>query len=384
MNPLSPAKPPDPVEMLLTRPDEPTILANIPLPVLLVDQSGQVQYANDACETFLGKARRRIVGFKLSDSIAFEESRLNEALNAGSGALTAQNMRLAPPHRDTIVDINVSIFDGAQDGWRMLVISPRFGDRSYIHQKSGYGSEQSIGTAAILGHEIKNPLAGIRGAAQLLAKGSDGRQKSLTDLIVNEVDRIARLLDQMQNLGGKAALNPAPHNIHAILDQAIGTIRAANKDLPELLLNFDPSLPDLLIDSDAMLQIIINLIQNAIEALASQEDRRIEISTRFVMSGALKESLDVQYAGQYAGRTTKLPVEIRIADNGPGISDSIAGEIFSPFVTTKRDGQGLGLAIVHKLIKQMHGRIQFECRSEPTRRTQFLLYLPMAEGGGHK
>ena len=380
MSPSFRAKPPDPVEMLLNRPDEQTILANIPLPVLLVDQAGQVQYANDACETFLGKARRRIVGFKLSDSIAFEENRLNEALDAGSGALTAQNMRLAPPHRDTIVDINVSIFDGAEDGWRMLVISPRFGDRSYIHQKSGYGSEQSIGTAAILGHEIKNPLAGIRGAAQLLAKGSDGRQKSLTDLIVNEVDRIARLLDQMQNLGGKAALNPAPHNIHAILDQAIGTIRAANKDLPEILLNFDPSLPDLLIDSDAMLQIIINLIQNAIEALASQEDRRIEISTRFVMSGALKESLD----DQYAGRTTKLPVEIRIADNGPGIPDSIASEIFSPFVTTKRDGQGLGLAIVHKLIKQMHGRIQFECRSDPTRRTQFLLYLPMAGSGGLK
>jgi two-component system, NtrC family, nitrogen regulation sensor histidine kinase GlnL len=366
--------------MLLNRPDEQTILANIPLPVLLVDQAGQVQYANDACETFLGKARRRIVGFKLSDSIAFEENRLNEALDAGSGALTAQNMRLAPPHRDTIVDINVSIFDGADDGWRMLVISPRFGDRSYIHQKSGYGSEQSIGTAAILGHEIKNPLAGIRGAAQLLAKGSDGRQKSLTDLIVNEVDRIARLLDQMQNLGGRNVLNPAAHNIHAILDQAIGTVRAANKDLPEIVLNFDPSLPDLLIDSDAMLQIIINLIQNSVEALASQIDRRIEISTRFVMSGALKESLD----DQYAGRTTKLPVEIRIADNGPGIPDSIASEIFSPFVTTKRDGQGLGLAIVHKLIKQMHGRIQFECRSEPTPQTQFLLYLPMAASGGQK
>ena len=140
--------------------------------------------------------------------------------------------------------------------------------------------------------------------------------------------------------------------------------------MPEISINYDPSLPEVMIDADAMVQIIINLMQNAIDALEGRFDGIIGISTRFVMSGELRE-VDVDR------RSIKLPVEIAISDNGPGVPAHIEEELFSPFVTTKRDGQGLGLAIVRKLISQMHSRIIFE-RDEAKLLTSFRLFLPVA------
>ncbi len=358
---------------LLYRPDSAHILASVPVPVLLVSSDNRIVFANDASEAFFGRSRRRLEGQSVTDALQFESERMNLALVARDSDISAQDMELRSAHGNITVDINISVLPGEPE-WRIAVISPRNGGREHIGDQKDGGQQQAMGAPAILGHEIKNPLAGIKGAAQLLARRVDEKSQPLTELIVNEVDRIARLLDQMQKLGRSEPAELGPANVHLLIERAIRSLRAANRAMPELSINYDPSLPDVMIDADAMVQILINLLQNAVDALHGRLDGVIGISTRFVMSGALRDT-DLER------RAIKLPVEIAISDNGPGVSEHIEDELFSPFVTTKRDGQGLGLAIVRKLVQQMSSRIIYE-RDVAKGRTSFRLFLPVASAKG--
>ena len=353
------------------RPDYSQMLASIAVPVLLISPEHIISYANDASEAFFGRSRRRLEGQRIDETLVFESERMNAALLSADSDLSAQDMELKTPHGVITVDINLSSVSKEPE-WRIAIISPRNGGREHIGDQRDIGQQQAMGAPAILGHEIKNPLAGIKGAAQLLARIVDEKNRTLTELIVNEVDRIARLLDQMQKLGRSEPAELAPANIHLLIERAIRSLRAANRSMPEISINYDPSLPDVLIDADGMVQILINLLQNATDALQGRLDGVIGISTRYVMSGALRDA-DVDR------RSIKLPVEIAISDNGPGVPEHIADELFSPFVTTKRDGQGLGLAIVRKLVQQMNSRVLFE-RDAAQGQTTFRLLLPVALG----
>jgi two-component system nitrogen regulation sensor histidine kinase GlnL len=353
------------------RPDYSQMLASIAVPVLLISPEHIISYANDASEAFFGRSRRRLEGQRIDETLVFESERMNVALLSADSDLSAQDMELKTPHGVITVDINLSSVSKEPE-WRIAIISPRNGGREHIGDQRDIGQQQAMGAPAILGHEIKNPLAGIKGAAQLLARIVDEKNRTLTELIVNEVDRIARLLDQMQKLGRSEPAELAPANIHLLIERAIRSLRAANRSMPEISINYDPSLPDVLIDADGMVQILINLLQNATDALQGRLDGVIGISTRYVMSGALRDA-DVDR------RSIKLPVEIAISDNGPGVPEHIADELFSPFVTTKRDGQGLGLAIVRKLVQQMNSRVLFE-RDAAQGQTTFRLLLPVALG----
>jgi two-component system, NtrC family, nitrogen regulation sensor histidine kinase GlnL len=358
---------------VLHRPDSAQILANVPVPVLLIAPDNRIAYASDASEAFFGRSRRKLEGQPVTSVLTFENDRMNAALVTRENDISAQDMELKSAHGSITVDVNISVLPSDPD-WRIAIISPRHGGREHIGEQKDGGQQQAMGAPAILGHEIKNPLAGIKGAAQLLAKRVDDKSRPLTELIVNEVDRIARLLDQMQKLGRSEPPELAPANVHLLIERAIRSLRAANRAMPELSINYDPSLPEVMIDADGMVQILINLLQNAVDALQGRLDGVIGISTRFVMSGALRDT-DIER------RTVKLPVEIAISDNGPGVPEHIEDELFSPFVTTKRDGQGLGLAIVRKLVQQMNSRIMFE-RDVPKARTVFRLFLPVASRKG--
>ncbi|WP_395614944.1 nitrogen regulation protein NR(II) [Sphingorhabdus sp.] len=353
------------------RPDYSQMLASIAVPVLLISPEHIISYANDASEAFFGRSRRRLEGQRIDETLVFESERMNAALLSADSDLSAQDMELKTPHGVITVDINLSSVSKYPE-WRIAIISPRNGGREHIGDQRDIGQQQAMGAPAILGHEIKNPLAGIKGAAQLLARIVDEKNRTLTELIVNEVDRIARLLDQMQKLGRSEPAELAPANIHLLIERAIRSLRAANRSMPEISINYDPSLPDVLIDADGMVQILINLLQNATDALQGRLDGVIGISTRYIMSGALRDA-DVDR------RSIKWPVEIAISDNGPGVPEHIADELFSPFVTTKRDGQGLGLAIVRKLVQQMNSRVLFE-RDAAQGQTTFRLLLPVALG----
>ncbi len=352
--------------------DNETIVNAITIPMLLVDANNVIQFANDPCESFFGKSRRKIEGRAVADVLKFNDDRVNAALVSGERDLSAQDMQIQTVHGQSNADITISNVSAA-DNSRLIIVYPRFADRSVISVSRIAGRQQAMGAPAILGHEIKNPLAGIKGAAQLLARQGGPSAKAMTDLIVTEVDRIARLLDQMQNLGGTQITAPISTNVHIVIERAIRSIRAANTNLPNFSVNYDPSLPNILIDPDSMVQILINLFQNAVDALSDQENATIGISSRYVLSGALR---DIE-ADPASGISTKLPIEIAITDNGPGVPAHIVDELFSPFVTTKRDGQGLGLAIVRKLIQQMNSRVVFE-RDNATSTTIFRLFLPVA------
>ena len=353
------------------RPDYGQMLASISVPVLLISPDHVIDYANDASEAFFGRSKRRLEGQRIDETLVFESERMNAALLSSESDISAQDMELKTPHGLITVDISLSTVSKEQD-WRIAIISPRNGGREHIVDQRDSGQQQAMGAPAILGHEIKNPLAGIKGAAQLLARIVDEKNLPLTELIVNEVDRIARLLDQMQKLGRSEPAERVPANIHLLIERAIRSLRAANRAMPEISINYDPSLPDVLIDADGMVQVLINLLQNATDALQGRLDGVIRISTRYVMSGALRDA-DVDR------RSIKLPVEIAISDNGPGVPEHIVDELFSPFVTTKRDGQGLGLAIVRKLVQQMNSRVLFE-RDAAQGLTTFRLLLPVAPG----
>ncbi len=350
------------------RPDDALLLASMPLPVLVISAQGNILYANDACEGFLSLSKRRMLGYDICDVFAISNDRINQALASGEGDLSAQDMEVCGGSGPVIVDFSITALPNNENS-RLVVISPRHVGRPYINEHNQAGNQQSIGAPAILGHEIKNPLAGIKGAAQLLARRVDASSTQLTELIVNEVDRIARLLDQMQCLGYSTPTNLAPANIHILIERAIRSIRAANKTMPEISINYDPSLPDVIIDADAMVQILINLLQNAIDANDNSTNSAIGISTRFVLSGAIRD-ISQDYG------LMKLPVEVIISDNGPGVSSHIVDEVFAPFVTTKRDGQGLGLAIVRKLIGHMNSRIIYD-RDHVKGITNFKMFLPV-------
>jgi two-component system, NtrC family, nitrogen regulation sensor histidine kinase GlnL len=353
------------------RPDYGQMLASIAVPVLLISPDHVINYANDASEAFFGRSRRRLEGQRIDETLIFESERMNAALLSPDSDISAQDMELKTPYGAITVDINLSAVSSDPE-WRIAIISPRNGGREHISDQRDSGQQQAMGAPAILGHEIKNPLAGIKGAAQLLARIVDDKNRPLTELIVNEVDRIARLLDQMQKLGRSEPTELAPANIHLLIERAIRSLRAANRGMPEISINYDPSLPDVLIDADGMVQVLINLLQNATDALHGRLDGVIGISTRYVMSGALRDAVVDR-------RSVKLPVEIAISDNGPGVPEHIVDELFSPFVTTKRDGQGLGLAIVRKLVQQMNSRVLFE-RDAGQGQTTFRLLLPVASG----
>ncbi len=349
------------------------ILTAIPFPMVLVGADQVVVFANEAAEAFLGRSKKRIIGDDISNLLHFSSDRLNRAIQAAEFDISAQNMRLLSPGvQANYVDISISSVIG-HAGKRLMTLVPRQSDRNQIGEQTDSG-QQSMGASAILGHEIKNPLAGIKGAAQLLAKRLEPSQLALTDLIVTEVDRIARLLDQMQNLGRVMPGELGSENIHELIERAIRSLRAANPVMPAIDINYDPSLPDVKIEPDAMVQVLINLIQNAIDALKGTEAPEIGIHTRFVMGAALRGgSMDTDN-----GRVIRLPVEVTITDNGPGIAKHIERELFSPFVTTKREGQGLGLAIVRKYLTQMNSRIMLE-RDHEANLTIFRIFLPVAQ-----
>jgi two-component system, NtrC family, nitrogen regulation sensor histidine kinase GlnL len=371
-SPICRAMPPEAEVKQPLREQDAQLLSAVPYPILLAREDNCVADANEAAEAFFSRSKRRIIGDGVGNLLQFASDRLNRAVAAGESDISAQNMRLLTSGAmANYVDVSISALVNNAN-YRMIMLIPRQSNRDQIGEQSD-SAQQAMGAPAILGHEIKNPLAGIKGAAQLLAKRVETSQTPLTDLIVTEVDRIARLLDQMQNLGRVMPGELGAENIHELIERAIRSLRAANATMPSIDINYDPSLPDVKIEPDAMVQVLINLIQNAIDALKGTAAPKIGIHTRFVMGAALRGGS----TESNNGKSIRLPVEVSISDNGPGVAKHIERELFYPFVTTKREGQGLGLAIVRKYLTQMNSRISVE-RDTATDQTIFRIFLPVA------
>jgi two-component system nitrogen regulation sensor histidine kinase GlnL len=223
----------------------------------------------------------------------------------------------------------------------------------------------------MLAHEIKNPLSGIRGAAQLLETGVDDQARALTRLIRDEVDRITALIDRMEGLGDTRPLELAPQNIHAILDHARQV--AVQGFPPSIRMRevYDPSLPPVLGHRDSLVQVLINLLKNAAEALGP-------LGGTITLTTAYRHGVRM-LTDKGDGRRS-LPIEVCVVDDGPGAPSGLAEHLFDPFVTSKPSGRGLGLALVQKLVVDQGGIVEYAREGRPER-TVFRLMLPRAERG---
>lgn len=344
-------------------PDAATQLAGLSLAVLLVDDALVIAEANPAAEELLGRSVHRLVGENLSRVLGIDDERVEEGLRAADAELIARAVAIGPMHGERCVDLTSSPLDD-HPGWRVVTLS----DIGRM-ESSPEESRAELRAPAVLAHEIKNPLAAIRGAGQLLARRVDPPDRPLAQLISGEVDRIARLIDRMQQLGAQANIASGPCNLHQAIRNAITTVRAGQPEAVPLVEEFDPSLPPVEADQDALEQVMINLIANAFDASRGLDEPRIVIRTRFA-SGVMPSAISL-------GRTTRLPVEITVTNIGAGIDPDLRDHIFEPFVSGKPGGQGLGLALVRKLLRELGGRIGHD-RDERAGLTHFRINLPLA------
>lgn len=355
-------------------PDPAKLLASLPHAVILLEPGLRIASLNPAAEQFLGQSLRRLAGQRLDEVISFPDRRLLERLDDYETPVSAREVVVALKGKGAR-RININIAPVADTlGWQILTIHDNSAADA-LGDDSGGADNAVLRGPEIMAHEIKNPLAGIRGAAQLLARKVDDRDKALTNLITAEVDRIAALIERMQKLSGRTAPPVEPCNLHEAARRAIDVIQAADGQNVQtarrylLVEEFDPSLPPVLGSLDGLVQVIINLLSNAIEASEEVEEPRVIVRTRFA-SGLQLHTTD-------SGAPLRLPVELRISDNGPGVDPAMRDHIFEPFVTTKKSGQGLGLPLVRKLVRDMNGRITHE-RDDATGQTHFRMHLPLA------
>ena len=222
------------------------------------------------------------------------------------------------------------------------------------------------GMASMLAHEIKNPLSGIRGAAQLLETSLSDSDRALTRLICEETDRIVRLVDRMEVFSDARPLKREQVNIHSVLDHVKQIAQSGFARNLRFVEDYDPSLPPLFANRDLLIQAFLNLVKNAAESIGDAVDGEITLKTAFRPGVSFRTFGEKNPVG--------LPLELSVKDNGPGIPQDIAGNLFEPFITTKASGSGLGLALVAKIIND-HGGV-IECDSV-MRRTVFRILMPM-------
>jgi two-component system nitrogen regulation sensor histidine kinase GlnL len=352
----------------LQRPDTPSrnrpgfaeLFAALPVAVVVVDPDHRVAHANALAEQLLNLSERLMVGQPLDAVIPPPD----DPRNRDGHGLAVYDTEIS-----TVRGVKIRV-DFAETqiadypGWRAITLHASATSRRLGHSADrAAGARAAVGAAAMLAHEIKNPLSGIRGAAQLLGTGE------LTTLIVTEVDRIAALIDRMQDFSDTRPLPLASENIYPLLGHARRLALAGFARGITIEERFDPSLPPAQINRDALLQIVINLLKNAREAVRNERKPRI------IMTTAYRHGITVSSA---PGKPRlPLPIEICIFDNGPGAPADIADHLFDPFVSGRREGQGLGLALVDKLTRDMGGIVQYAREGIPEM-TVLRLLLPRA------
>jgi two-component system nitrogen regulation sensor histidine kinase GlnL len=344
------------------------IWTSLPVPAFLIDGSDLISDVNSAGEGFLNSSRKAAIGTPVWDQIAvdapiedaFERARKN------STPLFVNDIDVGTGNRAPLqCALQIAPLLG-RAGTMILMISPRELAGRMTHNNSVKSSAQSaIGMAEMLAHEIKNPLAGITGAAQLISMNLAPEDLELTDLIVEESRRIVKLLEQVEQFGNLSTPDFRAVNLHDVLDRARRSALLGFGAHMRIIEDYDPSLPLALGDPDQLLQVVLNLLKNASQA-ADPKGGTIRIRSYYEHSFRLRRSDGIGQA---------LPLQIEVIDDGPGLPPHIRDDIFDPFVSGRENGTGLGLALVSKITSEHHGWISV--KSVPGR-TTFCLSLPVA------
>ncbi len=351
------------------RPSARAQISGLIFALLLVDGEGRIAEANHAAENLLGTSAKRLIGTPLTERLGISDPRVEARLIANDAALVVRDLVVHVGGQVGEPEVRVNLTASplaSHPGWRVVTLSA-VGHEDNVPSQGG---ESMLSAPAILAHEIKNPLAAIRGAGQLAERKLAPEDRKLARMITDEVDRIARLIDRMQQLGSTRIGALAPCNPYEAIRSAIATVQAASPVAIAIREEFDPSLPPVLANHDALEQVLINLISNARDAaLQSRAQPEITVQTRFVSGLA--------FSAIRSGKAIPLPIEITVSDNGPGIDPNLRDHVFEPFVSSKQSGQGLGLALVRKLVRDMNGNVSHD-RDLRSGLTHFRLQLPQA------
>jgi two-component system nitrogen regulation sensor histidine kinase GlnL len=348
--------------------DPSSILNALVSPIVVLDEEGFIVQVNGSAEDFFEISMSHLVGVDLKDLLpgdsplfsVIEHARQIDAPLVEYG-MVLDNPRIG--HR--IMDIQVSPL-AERLGWVVVVLHEQSIAVKMGHQLSHRNSARSVSAmAAIMAHEVKNPLSGIRGAAQLLEQYCAPDDRVLAQLIRDEADRICALVDRMEIFSEQLPLEPGAVNIHSVLEHVRRIAAAGFGSHVRFVENYDPSLPQVLGNRDQLIQVFLNLVKNAAEAVPAE-------GGEIVLGTAFQHGVRLAVPGSES--RVHLPLMISVQDNGAGIPKDMHEHMFDPFVTTKSTGTGLGLALVAKIVGDHGGVIEFD--SQP-RRTIFRVMLPM-------
>jgi two-component system nitrogen regulation sensor histidine kinase GlnL len=356
------------------------VLDALPHPVFLITGDGRIANANSAAESFFDASMALLRRHRLNELVPFGSPLLAliEQVRARGAAVNEYKVDLSTPRNgERLVDLHVAPLPERLDHVVVMLQERTIADKM-DRQLTHRGAARSVtALAAMLAHEIKNPLSGIRGAAQLLEQSAGDEDRSLTRLICAEADRIVKLVDRMEAFTDERPVERAPVNIHSVLEHVRRLAQSGFARHIRFVEEYDPSLPPVLGNRDQLIQVVLNLVKNAAEAIgAGGEEGEIGLTTAFRPGVRL---------GRPGSKTrVSLPLEFCVRDNGPGVPGDLLPHLFDPFVTTKPSGSGLGLAMAAKIVGD-HGGI-IECEPQP-RRTIFRVLMPMflgdaADAGG--
>lgn len=347
--------------------DADSILENLECAVILINDELTIQFVNIASEILLGQSRVNLIGKCFVEFIPNSKvTSYIETCLKNKSMYTLREIPLNLIGKETLVDITLSCVSNRRGIEPSVLVEINSINRISRFMKEKNQTERQKSFRLMmrgLAHEIKNPLAGIRGAAQLLTRENvDSEQQELTEILIKEADRLTHLVDRV--MGSREQLKPARLNIHEVIEHVVQLVNVKSDN--ELIINrfYDPTLPEIVVDREQIIQAVLNIVVNAIEAQKDSEQVSIGFITQFQRLVTINRKMHRQV------------MKILIWDNGPGIPDDIKDVIFDPLITGRPDGTGLGLSITQEIVHRHNGTLALEELGE---KTCFSIYLPFTE-----